>query len=298
MSHMQITLTIGCKVQCTFCPQSLLMTRYSEANATEKITFGNPVVMGFETFKTCLDKMPQSIDINFGGYSESWLHPECTKFLMYAHEIGHRIGMYTTLVGMKIEDIDVFKNIPFKRFKVHLPDVEKFAKISVNKNFLDVLKKIHSSKIKKLTYMTMGTLPSEIIKIVGRNIHPYFMNDRAGNIDEGGKTPKKFGPLLCICSHMTNGNPLDGNVLLPNGDVCMCTCDYGMDFIFGNLVTSSYESLFENDVFLEAVRKMRSNDEDIMCRTCVYSVPATKINFLKFKIRSNMHLQKIRQLLP
>jgi len=294
---MMVSLTIGCRVQCTFCPQSLLMNRYSEANATEKITFGNPVVMGFETFKTCLEKIPKSVIINFGGYSEPCLHPDYIKFVIYANKKGHPISLYTTLVGMKLEDVDVLKHINFYRVKFHLPDSENYAKIAVNENYLDVVKKIHSSKIKNLEYMTMGTLHNKIKDVIGKNILPDYMNDRAGNLDVGGKTAKKFGPLLCVCSMNSKGNRLDSNVLLPNGDVCLCTCDYGMDYILGNLVTSSYKSLFEGDVFLDAERKMSSHDGDIMCRTCEYAIPDTKINRLKFKIGRNRIWRKTQPLL-
>ena len=30
---MEITTVIGCKVQCTFCPQTLLMNKYEKENA-------------------------------------------------------------------------------------------------------------------------------------------------------------------------------------------------------------------------------------------------------------------------
>lgn len=297
MSMMMVSLVIGCRVQCTFCPQSLLMTRFSKATTKEKITFGNPVIMDFETFKTCIDKIPKSVSINFGGYSEPCLHPEYVKYMIYAHEQGHQISVYSTLVGMKIEDIDLFKNIPFRRFKVHLPDEESYAKIAVNKKFLAVLKKLHSTKIKNLEYMTMGTQNNKIKDIIGKNILPDFMNDRAGNLNVGGKTARKSGPLLCRNSQNTNGNRLDSNVLLPNGDVCMCTCDYGMDFVIGNLVTSNYESLFKSDIFLDAERRMSSQDEDIMCRTCEYAIPDTKINRLKSTIGQNRYWRKIHPLL-
>ena len=81
---MEITTVIGCRVQCTFCPQTLLMDKYEEKNITDKITWGKPVIMSFDTFKTCLDKLPKNVETDFSGYAEPWLNPECTKMILFA----------------------------------------------------------------------------------------------------------------------------------------------------------------------------------------------------------------------
>ena len=51
MPHLEITTSVGCRVQCTFCPQNLLMTRYEEKTDENKITFARPVMMSFDAFK-------------------------------------------------------------------------------------------------------------------------------------------------------------------------------------------------------------------------------------------------------
>ena len=59
MGHMEINTMIGCRVDCDFCPQTLLMNEYSSRANVEDLSYGNPVLMSFENFKTCLDKIPK-----------------------------------------------------------------------------------------------------------------------------------------------------------------------------------------------------------------------------------------------
>jgi len=289
MAILEITPLIGCKVQCDFCPQSLLMTRYADKNNLEKITFGSPTMMSFETFKTCIDKTPKHVEIRFAGYSECWLHPQATKMLLYAHEKGHKIEVYTTMVGMREDDVERFKQVPFGIFDLHLPDKQMYAKIRINESFLKVLKKIISSNISNLRAMTMGDLPEEIIDVIGRKFPANFMQDRAGNNEIGEKTAKIFGPIICGMGSDKRVNFLNANVLLPNGDVCLCCQDYGMDHIFGNLLTDEYHSLFEGKKLANIIQKLNDNDSEIMCRNCSYAIPKTRSNVLRQDI-----VQKIK----
>ena len=273
MANMEITTVIGCKVQCTFCPQPLLMNKYKETNDIQEISWGNPVVMDFDTFKICLDKIPTNVSIHFSGFSEPWLNPECTKMLLYTHEKNYQIGVYTTLVGMSIEDIDRFKHVPFQVFHVHLPDVQKYAKIALNKYYIEVLKKLLASNIHHLSFMSMGDLPDEIKQVLGMNFLPDVMINRAGNNEFGRKTTKKYGPLKCSMASKNGINLLDHNVLLPNGDVCMCCMDYGMMNVLGNLRKCEYSSLFKSKTFYDILEKLNTHDSNIMCRVCNVSVP-------------------------
>ena len=289
MPIMAITPIIGCRVQCSFCPQSLLMNRYQEENNLEKITFGNPVMMSFSTYKTCIDKLPSNVDIHFSGYSEPWLHPECTRMLLYAFEKGHRISVFSTLVGMTIKDVELFKHVPFQIFNIHLPDSQLYAKIAINKNYLQVLTKLISSDIQNLFCMTMGDLPPKIKQIVGVKNPRLEMHDRAGNNETGGKTPKKYGPILCRRAFKNGVNTLDDNYLMPNGDVCLCCQDYGMDHVLGNLVSLDYSSLFQSKEFQNVRDKLSQYDSDIMCRTCNFSIPAKKTSIMKSSIRKKLN---------
>lgn len=276
-ARMSITTVIGCRVQCAFCPQVLLMDRYEEKNNVGKITWGEPIMMTFETFKICIDKIPTNVPIYFAAFAEPWLNPECTKMMLYAYQKGHRIGVYTTLVGMKTEDVDQFKHIPFEVFDIHLPDVQKYAKIAITNQFLEVLERL-SQEIPNVTYMSMEDVPTQIEQIIGKNkLQDSFMHNRAGNNELGHKTPKKYGPLLCGLASKNGVNLLNQNELLPNGDVALCCMDYGLDHILGNLVTSNYEDLFKSEEFHRVQQKLAAQDSDIMCRKCICSVKAKEL---------------------
>jgi len=277
---MEITTVIACKVLCTFCPQELLIKEYSSINKIENINYGSPEIMTFEIFKTCLDKIPKSIPISFSGYAEPFLNPECAKMIVYAHNSGYSIQIFSTLVGLTLKDIDQIKHIPFKTFHVHLPDAEMFAKIAVNKNYQEVLQKLVSSNIQNLTGMTMGTLHPAIQKILKPNIIPDKMGNRAGNLkDMDIKFERKKGSLVCNrASKMGIIDRIDENVLLPNGDVALCCNDYGLKNILGNLTKSSYQSLFHNENYESIYKKMKSEDSEIICRNCPESISEKKFN--------------------
>ena len=49
----QISTSVGCKVNCSYCPQSPHIKAYKD---TVKGT--GPYQMSLETFKTCIDKIP------------------------------------------------------------------------------------------------------------------------------------------------------------------------------------------------------------------------------------------------
>ena len=251
---------------------------FEQKEKVNKITWGNPVVMTFDTFKTCIDKLSKDVEIHFSGFAEPWLNPECTKMLLYAHDKGHNISVYSTLDGMTLEDVDLFKHIPFNIFEIHLPDIEKYAKIAVNKQYVELLKKIISSDIHNITFMSMGKLPEDIKQIIGMDFPPNMMIDRAGNCELGEKSSKKFGPLFCSIAHKNGINLLDSNVLLPNGDVCLCCMDYGVDHVLGNLESSDYDSLFTGEVFQTIKQKLNAEDSNIMCRVCPFSLKVNEAN--------------------
>lgn len=55
---MEISTNVACRVQCDFCPQELLIERYSTNNNLENISYGQPAQMSFDTFKKCLSTIP------------------------------------------------------------------------------------------------------------------------------------------------------------------------------------------------------------------------------------------------
>ena len=150
MSSMEITTKVGCKIGCLYCPQEKIIKAYTKRSDT--------FMMSFDTFKTSLNKIPVGVDLHFSGMSEPWLNPECTKMLLYAHKRGHKIAVFSTLVGMNLTDIDSLQNVPCKSFFVHLPSNEGYERIKVDDNYLKLLEKLVKSTI-KLTFCFHGQTP-------------------------------------------------------------------------------------------------------------------------------------------
>ena len=237
----------GCVVDCVFCPQRTLQESYK----------GNKL-LSFDDFVTCVDKIPKEIRITFAGFTEPWLNPNCTDMLLYAHERGHPISVFTTGIGMKVEDIERIKHVPFAGqpnggFTLHLPDRERKAKHPITNNYLKVIKKFNetSSEIKNFTFMSMGELHD--------SVKPYFskphipeMWSRARNLlhesilkpellnlkDQYKSVYHGEGQKTCGCLEK-----LYHNVVLPNGDVSLCCMDYGLEHIVGNLLDQEYEDV-------------------------------------------------------
>ena len=265
---MEISTNIACRVLCDFCPQELLIEEYSTKNNIENISYGQPTQMSFDTFKKCLSTIPKSIIIGFTGYTEPFLNPECSKMIIYAYESGYPIEVFTTLVGMTLEDVELIKQVKFKTFHIHLPDAENIAKIAVNNDYINILKKILND-IPNVTGMSMSVLHPKIQNFLNDDIIPDQMMNRAGNVKSIKPTPKKLGPLVCgRHSKQDLLDIVDENVLLPNGDVTLCGMDYGLQHIIGNLLEQNYDSIFETEKYMEFRKKQKSQEENLLCRTC------------------------------
>lgn len=249
----------GCVVDCVFCPQRTLQKSYKGER-----------FMTLDNFKKTVDKLPQEVRVTFAGFTEPWLNKNCTDMVLYAHEKGHHISIFTTGIGMSIEDIERIKHIPFAGnpngcFTLHLPDQERKAKHPITKRYIEVIE--HFGKIQNqihnFTTMCMGTV-HEDVRHVFSSAPVYDMWSRAGNlVGEMIMKPELLERKAewKIANHgekqMTCGclEKMYHNVMLPNGDVSLCCMDYGLKHILGNLYEQSYEDIVpENNQCFELCR--------------------------------------------
>ena len=255
MPVMEITTKIGCENACTYCPQHNLAEAYAKRS--------NVFQMNFDVFEKCINKIPPAVDIHFSGMCEPWLNPECTKMLLCAYKRGHKISVYTSLVGMNPSDIDLLEPVPFKAFIVHLFSEEEYGNAKVNENYLEVLDRMSKSNIKPSYQFHGGTVPFKIRSLIKENIEEVVKTSRAGNIKIGNSPlpGRKLGVIGC-------SRDLRQNVLLPNGDVILCCMDYGVKHVLGNLLSSDYDSLFRSKEFLKIKSGLKRSFSDILCRYC------------------------------
>ena len=67
---MEITPSIGCSVNCHYCPQGMLLKAYFENDKNRKKS------LTFSEYKLLLDKMPKDIIIDFSGFVEPFLNED------------------------------------------------------------------------------------------------------------------------------------------------------------------------------------------------------------------------------
>jgi organic radical activating enzyme len=282
---MEITtniLTKGCVVNCVFCPQGTLLNVYK-----------GDKIMSLDNFKMALDKIPKEITIIFSGFSEPWLNKQCTEMVLYAYEKKHPISIFTTGIGMDIEDIDKIKHIPFSLgpknpiidingkpvrnggFSLHIPDNENYSKHPITEKYIALLEHIKKIKnsISNFEVISMGTVHEKIkhifptatvIKLWSRadnllkekDLKPELvaLNNKYEMVYQGIK------PMTCNCDEK-----LYHNVLLPNGDIVLCCMDYSLDNILGNLYAQEY-----NDILPEL------NTSFELCKFCENGTPIKK----------------------
>ena len=246
MGRLEITTHIGCPINCTDCPQSLLKARYKGRKTLD-----------FEDFKRALDKVPTGTRIDFSGMCEPFVNPRCADMILYAADKGFPLALYTTLQGATKNDYERLKRVQYEVVTIHLPDREGRSHFKITDEYLELLSLWETNN-----YSCHGTIDERALPYLKQRNLITFMHDRAGNVECRPHFNVGFGKLWCI----TSGRNMDHNVLLPNGDVLMCCMDYGMTGVFGNLFVQSYEDIIDSDV----ARRMRGtlDDGESICRHC------------------------------
>jgi len=236
----------GCIVNCLFCPQKTLINNYF---GERKLSLIN--------FKKIIDKIPGDVDIVFAGFGEPYMHKDCTEMIYYAYHHFHKVALFTTGIGMTIDDYDKIKTIPFVRgenrgFYLHVPDNEGYAKHIITKQYLELLKHISLDPPSSFYIMCMGTM-HDSIKDLFTERYNFNLWNRAGNLDKEEiykpelknlRNIKYFTTVkrdkLTTCNQAEN---VRHNILLPNGDVVLCCQDWGLEHKLGNLLTQNYEDI-------------------------------------------------------
>jgi len=259
----EIGTSIGCPNDCKYCPQDKLIKAYG----------GRKRFLSLEDFKTCMDKVPvRDINIHFAGMSEPFINKDCSKMIKYAHDRGFKkIDVFTTGIGMNEEDIRVLEKIPLVYFELHLPDDKGLTKIKVDDNYLDIIKKIKVSKIPNIHYQVFGNLHPRVKEALGFEVEDLtrILQNRAGNLEDtfSMKVNNFKGKIEC----RTYKTDMKTMGLLPNGEVILCCMDYSLKHIIGNLLTQSYEEIFQSEEYKRIVRGLDDPSIDIICRQCPYA---------------------------
>ena len=70
---------------------------------------------------------------------------------------------------------------------------------------------------------------------------------------------------------------LYANVVLPGGNVYLCSMDYALEECLGNLVQESYAQVTLGSKFRSVVDRMVGRTGEIICRKCEYAVAGSYV---------------------
>lgn len=257
---LEFTLVLGCKVNCVYCPQKTLLLNKNKLDAKRYMTF--------EDFKVIIDKLPKNIEIHFSGFSEPFLHPECSKFIEYAFENGFKIHLYTTLVGFSENDMFIFKRKYIEKTVLHLPSIENYMNIELNEEYVSLVKNVNSFLTKKDRVKIIGSAINEkFIDIAQKAIIINHTTSRASNLLEiENKTDLKQAKKI-ICRH----NRFIKNVVMPDGSVALCCMDWSLKHILGNLLKQNYEDIKNSTVLKNIKHALGDKSSNILCWNCEYA---------------------------
>ncbi|MER8708486.1 SPASM domain-containing protein [Mesorhizobium sp. M1088] len=264
---LEITTTTGCIVGCSYCPQDKFADRQRKVSHSKHLNL--------EDFKRCLARVPTSVDISFAGYSEPWLNSDCTEMVEHASARGHGIRIFTTLVGMKERDLQCLQALRLRVFVVHVFDDGAYMNSRlVGDQYRDLVRQLVDAKIPSIRFF-LGEAHPDIVDIIPAEalVRSRPVSSRGGSVDPTIVEPRQpvVGALACVDERQYR------NVLLPNGDVTLCSMNFERRHVLGNLLCDEYADLFESPVFCEIVDRMNGADGFLLCRMCEYADPKDRM---------------------
>lgn len=265
---LEITTRIGCSIDCRYCPQRLFYKEYFKENRARNS------VMSMETFKTCIEKMPDNTSLVFSGMAEPFLNTKCIDMIKIGCEKGRKVDLFTTLVGADMDMVKEISLLPLNRLVLHVADKMGYAKIHTSESYYRKIEYLINAKkadgeTPLVSLCNAQAEPDERVKEICEGKYEILttMLDRAGNLEGEELLSKKQekGCLSCtLCGTLANRN-----VLLPDGSLLLCCMDFGMKHVLGNLLEQSYEDILSGDEVLYIREGLRGNiQNDILCRKC------------------------------
>jgi hypothetical protein len=277
---LEITLGIGCKYNCYYCPQKNLLEAY------QKLPASDIKLLTFDNFSKALEKVAKQTCIAFAGFSEPFGNRECARMIRYAYDNGYKVMLATTLELMTDDDYQLVKDIEFEDVYIHLPDVEMKSHFNYDENYVKKLEKVcrtmritdfscHGKPDQKL----MNVLP-ESVPLVTR------MGNRAGNLkyEEFKETPRVKGEIACLGTSATGKITHISHMLLPNGYLTTCCNDYSLKHIFGNIFEQDIDDIFNGEEYKFYINGFRNESADILCRTCGGARPCSNIKTNEYNL--------------
>lgn len=268
---LEVTTVVGCKVNCKFCPQNILLNTYFAENKNRKR------MMSVEDFKIILEHIPDNCGIMFAGMSEPFLNPECTELIRMACDKKRKVRLYTTLEGATEKDIKAIIDLPIQFVGLHVADKKQYAQITISEKYYHYVEMLLEARKKDnissyIDDITAQAEPDERIAELCRGKFEIItsVQDRAGNLDGDGVekreyklTNEKF--TCCYC-----GPEINNHVVMPDGTMLLCQMDYGMKHVMGNLLENTFDELRKGKVMQNVLEAAKGNHMcELLCDTCL-----------------------------
>lgn len=242
-SWLEITTVSKCIIDCSYCPQQVFKEAYQGCRT-----------LSLENFKKALLSVPKNVAIHFSGFSEPFLNPECVNMIEHAHSAGYKIVLYSTLEGLKSNDVKRLQICNPEEFVLHLPDNKGNAKIAITETYKDTL--ITALQLLNVTNFSV--------------MNDYFIsNERAGLCQN---IPERHVHGWFYCEKLLSPR----FVMLPNCDVVLCCMDFGLKHRLGNLLEQSFNDIVNSKEYKRVRDGRFKKYEDIICRKCMWAIPLNK----------------------
>lgn len=225
---LEITTKIGCVNKCVYCPQQVLISGYT----------GN-LIMPLTHFKRILEHTPRNIQIDFTGFCEPFLNPWASMMMRYSIEQGYDTVLITTLSGFTRKDANIISGLRFQDVMIH-----EYEGTPINYEVFE----------KKAIWLQEAVVTDHFERFKLRKEDRW---SRAGNLFD---REARSGRFECGWT----GRDFSRNVVLPNGDVCVCCMDYGLKHKLGNMYKTHYNDLNRKQI----VDLTTEEYSDVICRKC------------------------------
>ena len=218
--------------------------------------------------------------VSFGGMAEPFHNPQCADMIKYTYEKGYRVYLFTTLMGMTLEDFEKIKDVKFDFFELHIPDKQNNCHFVIDNIYKELLVKMQS-RFHTYSYSCHGDVHPEIESLIDATKRAgLILGDRAGNLDIGMKRVEREAPFLCAHGFEDMLNQWIP-VMCPDGTLVACCNDYGMRHQFGNLINDSWDHISKQQEFQRFRQSWEDNTVKSLCNHCGSAVKIDQLPYAK-----------------
>jgi len=252
-NHLEVTLTAGCPMMCSYCPQTNYIKGYKATNTTSKKN------MSLEDYKVILKNVDHRINhVFFTGFTEALAHPEWDQFVEHTKSQGYKTTFNTTLYGATKEKIDRMVDLDVD-VEIHLTD----SRIDIPEGMIEYFAEKYKRSNAIFNFFTEK----------GRNLLPIKGDHRAIAAHSRGDNLEHIPRRVISAPVRCNSNRFFSNVVIPNGDVSVCCSDFSLKHIMGNLLTQTLKEIHNGEPMRNFFKKMGEGDTSFICNNCDYAYP-------------------------